>query len=58
MLRHGLLPATYLRGGEDPALGCHPERRERRLDPGTVVLSTSSGFGGSNAALVLRSAAA
>ncbi|MEE8409188.1 MAG: beta-ketoacyl synthase N-terminal-like domain-containing protein [Myxococcota bacterium] len=54
MLRRGVLPATYLRGDEDPELAVHPERRERGLDPTTVALSTSSGFGGSNAVLVMR----
>ena len=54
MLQQQILPSTFLRGSEDPTLPCHPERQQRSLAAETVALSTSSGFGGSNAALLLQ----
>lgn len=53
-LRHGVLPRTFQRGEPDAALAFLPSTRETAVAPDAVVLSTSSGFGGSNAALVLR----
>jgi 3-oxoacyl-[acyl-carrier-protein] synthase II len=55
-LRHGGVPRTYRRGEADPALGLSATQAETPLDKGAVVLSTSSGFGGSNAALLFMRA--
>lgn len=55
-LREGLLPRTYRRGEPDPALLFQPPAAEETLAPSAHVLSTSSGFGGSNAALVFARA--
>jgi 3-oxoacyl-[acyl-carrier-protein] synthase II len=51
-LQRGSLPRSYGRGEPDPALPLHPSRNEIALPKSAVALSTSSGFGGSNAALI------
>jgi 3-oxoacyl-(acyl-carrier-protein) synthase len=53
MLEHGVVPRTYLRGAEDPELAVHPGRTETSIERGALAISTSSGFGGSNAVLVM-----
>lgn len=53
-LTHERLPRTYLGGEPDLELGFLPSAEERSLAPDTVAVSSSSGFGGSNAVLVLR----
>lgn len=53
MLEHGVVPPTHLRGAEDPELAIHPTRSEASLGVGALAISTSSGFGGSNAVLVM-----
>jgi 3-oxoacyl-[acyl-carrier-protein] synthase II len=57
-LRQGVLPRTFRRGEPDPALRFQPPTAEVELAPSARALSTSSGFGGSNAALVLARARA
>jgi 3-oxoacyl-(acyl-carrier-protein) synthase len=52
-LERGRLPPTYRRGELDPALAFAPAQDETALARDAVVLSASSGFGGSNAVLVL-----
>ncbi|MBI5509265.1 MAG: hypothetical protein HY903_10980 [Deltaproteobacteria bacterium] len=54
MLQHEEVPPTFARGAPDPTLACQPTRERRRLSPTTIALSTSSGFGGSNTALVFK----
>ncbi len=57
-LSAGVLPRTFRRGRPDPALAFQPLAAEAPLAPDARILSTSSGFGGSNAALVLARRAA
>ncbi len=51
-LEHGELPGTFRRGAEDDRLAVHPSAIALPLAKEAFVMSTSSGFGGSNAALV------
>lgn len=51
-LRRHVLPPTYRRMPADPTLTIQPSSAALGLPPGAVALSTSSGFGGSNAALL------
>jgi 3-oxoacyl-(acyl-carrier-protein) synthase len=53
-LCHGELPAVHTAGVPDPALAVHPVTSARALPSEAVCLATSSGFGGSNAAVLLR----
>lgn len=57
-LRHRLVPATFRRLPPDPALPIQPTMASVSLPKGAIALSTSSGFGGSNAALVFAELAA
>lgn len=55
-LRRRMLPPTYAADQPDPALAVHPAAVPIPLGEDAVGLSTSSGFGGSNAAIVLGGA--
>jgi len=55
-LRHQTWPASLM-GAPDPKLGAAPSKESSVLCTDALVLSTSSGFGGSNAALLFRGAA-
>lgn len=51
-LMHGKLPKTFQRGPQDTTLQSQPTQNALTLNHVARVLSTSSGFGGSNAALL------
>ena len=53
-LKNGRLPASQMGGDPDPELAVHPFEDETPIDMPGISLSTSSGFGGSNAALLFR----
>lgn len=53
-LMHHFVPATLHYEEPDPELGLSSIDGKRRAAPMNVMLSANSGFGGSNAALVLR----
>lgn len=53
-LQHAVVPKTFSRGPWDKQLGFAPLNDAAPLRADAHVLSTSSGFGGSNAAIVMR----